>query len=67
VKKTVVDRLAPIGRERESVHAGERRSTADRRGPPVRRRGSAGARARGLAGLTWADWAAFSFSFSLDF
>jgi hypothetical protein len=27
----------------------------------------AGARARGLAGLSWAGWAAFSFSFSLDF
>jgi hypothetical protein len=44
VKKTGADRLAPVGRERESVHAWERRSAADRRGPPVRRRGSASAR-----------------------
>jgi hypothetical protein len=29
--------------------------------------GGAGARARGLAGLSWAGWAAFLFSFSLDF
>jgi hypothetical protein len=29
--------------------------------------GGAGARARGLAGPSWARWAAFPFSFSLDF
>jgi hypothetical protein len=29
--------------------------------------GGAGARARGLAGPSWAGWAAFPFSFSLDF
>jgi hypothetical protein len=33
------DRSAPAGRERESERAGERGSTAVRRGPPVRRRG----------------------------
>jgi hypothetical protein len=27
----------------------------------------AGERARGLAGTSWADWAVFPFSFSLDF
>jgi hypothetical protein len=39
-------------------------TAADRRGPVVR---GAGTRARGLAGLKWAGWAAFSFSFSLNF
>jgi hypothetical protein len=29
--------------------------------------GGAGARARGLAGPSWASWAALAFSFSLDF
>jgi hypothetical protein len=33
----------------------------------VRLSGDAGAQARGLAGRTWAGWAALSFSFSLDF
>jgi hypothetical protein len=33
----------------------------------VRLSSGAGARARGLAGPTWAGWAALSFSFSLDF
>jgi hypothetical protein len=33
----------------------------------VRLSGGAGAQARGLAGPTWAGWAAFPFSFSLDF
>jgi hypothetical protein len=35
--------------------------------PLVRLSGGAGVRACGLAGLTWAGWAAFPFSFSLDF
>jgi hypothetical protein len=60
VKETGADRLAPVGRERERERererAWERGTSVDRRGPPVRR--------RGRAGLVWA---AFSFSFSLDF
>jgi hypothetical protein len=39
------------------------RAAADRWCPPVRRSG----RARGLAGLSWVEWAQFSFSFSLEF
>jgi hypothetical protein len=43
VKKIGADRSAPLGseRERERVRG---RTAADRRGPPVRRRGRAGAR-----------------------
>jgi hypothetical protein len=54
-KETGADRSAPLGseREREGTHEGEPACQA--------------ARARGLAGLSWASWAAFSFSFSLDF
>jgi hypothetical protein len=44
VKKTGTDRLAPAGRERDRERAGERGTAADRRGPPVRRRGCTGAR-----------------------
>jgi hypothetical protein len=40
VKKTCADRLAPMGSEREREGA-RGRTTADRRGPPVRRRGRA--------------------------
>jgi hypothetical protein len=56
--ETGTDRSAPLGSERE-------------RGLPltgeVRLSGGAGVRARGLAGPSWADWAAFPFYFSLDF
>jgi hypothetical protein len=58
------DSLAPLGRERERVGAQGRK-------PPLIGRahlsGGAGAWARGLAGPSWADWAALAFSFSLDF
>jgi hypothetical protein len=50
-------------REGGGEHAGER-GAADRWIPPVRQRGRAGARP-GWAEL--AGWAAFPFSFSLDF
>jgi hypothetical protein len=40
-KETGADRLAPLGRERERERARERGTAADRRGPPVRRRGRA--------------------------
>ena len=61
--------LAPIGRPQRAESERERERTeekaaADRRGPPVRRHGRAGARPN------WAElgyWAAFPFSFSLDF
>jgi hypothetical protein len=62
VKKTGADRLAPAGREQESERAGERGSAADRRGPPVRRRGRATWLGRhGPAGLL------YPFLLSLDF
>jgi hypothetical protein len=65
VKETGADRLAPLGSERG-------REGADKRGPPVRRRGCAG------AWPAWADWAGlgcflrfffseFSNSFSISF
>jgi hypothetical protein len=41
VKETGADRSAPLGSEREREGACERGITADRRGPPVRRRGRA--------------------------
>jgi hypothetical protein len=65
-EETGADRSPPVGRERErggGEHAGER-GAADRWIPPVRQRGRAGARP-GWAEL--AGWAAFPFSFSLDF
>jgi hypothetical protein len=62
VKKTSADKLAPAGRERERERARERGTAADRRGPHVRRRGRPSW--LGQAGLVWA---AFPFSFSLDF
>jgi hypothetical protein len=52
VKKTSADRLAPAGRERDRERAGERGTAADRRDPPVKRRGRAGARP-GWAELGW--------------
>jgi hypothetical protein len=51
VKKTGADRSAPLGSKRERGHA-RRRTAADRRGPPVRRRGRAAWLGRvGPAGL----------------
>ena len=57
VKKTGVDRLAPLSSEREREGARERGTAADRRGPPVRRRGRAA-----WLGLV-SGWAALRFSF----
>jgi hypothetical protein len=64
VKKTGADRSAPLDseREREGAREGELPLTGG-----VRLSGGAGARARGLVGPTWAGWAAFPYSFSLDF
>jgi hypothetical protein len=63
-EETGADRSAPLGSERE-------RESTQERGLPltggVRLSGDAGARARGLAGPSWAGLAAFVFSFSLDF
>jgi hypothetical protein len=44
VKETGADKSAPLGSERERERARERGTAVDRRGPPVRRRGRAGAR-----------------------
>jgi hypothetical protein len=64
-EETGVDRSAPLGSEREREGARERELPLTGR---VRLSGSAGARARGLAGPSWAGWAAFPFFlFSLDF
>jgi hypothetical protein len=41
VKTNGADRLAPAGTERERERARERGTAADRRGPPIRRRGRA--------------------------
>jgi hypothetical protein len=41
VKETGADRSAPLGSEREREGVRERGTAADRRGPPVRRRGRA--------------------------
>jgi hypothetical protein len=60
-KETGVDRLVSLGSEREREGARERGTAADRRGPPVRRRGRAA-----WLGLV-SGWAALRFSFSLDF
>jgi hypothetical protein len=57
VKETCADRSAPLGSEREREGAREGNL------PPA----CQAARARGLAGSTWAGWASFPFSFSLDF
>jgi hypothetical protein len=61
---TGADRSAPLGseREKEGAREGELPLTGG-----VRLSGVADARARGLAWLSWVGWAAFSFSFSLDF
>jgi hypothetical protein len=63
-EETGVDRSAPLGieRERESALEGELALTGG-----ARLSGGAGAQARGLARPSWAGWAAFPFSFSLDF
>jgi hypothetical protein len=61
---TGANRLGPLGREREREGAREGKLPLT---GGVRLPGAAGARARGLAGLNWAGWAAFFFSFSLDF
>jgi hypothetical protein len=67
--RTRAKQLAPTGRpqwaesERKRERTGEK-AAADRRGPPVRRRGRAGARP-GWAELGCSG--AFPFSFSLDF
>jgi hypothetical protein len=60
-EETGTDRSAPLGSERERGECVGERAAADRRGPPVRRRGRAAARPGG------AGWATFPFSFSLDF
>jgi hypothetical protein len=61
-----VDRPVPPSSERERGRESARARTwavADRWDLPVRRRG----RARGLAGLSWAEGAEFGLSFSLEF
>jgi hypothetical protein len=64
VKKTGADRSAPLDseREREGAREGELPLIGG-----VRMLGGASERARRLAGPSWAGWAAFPFSFSLDF
>jgi hypothetical protein len=71
VKKTGADRSAQLGseREREGARGG---TTADRRGPPVRRRGRAGARPRWvelgrLGCISFFFFTGFSNSFSISF
>jgi hypothetical protein len=63
-EETSTNRSAPLDNEREREGARERK-------PPliggVRLSDGAGALARGLAGPSWAGWAAFPFSFSLVF
>jgi hypothetical protein len=59
--ETGADILAPLGSERGREHVRERGTTADRRGPPVRRRGRAAW--LGLVGRL----GCFFFFFSLDF
>jgi hypothetical protein len=67
VKKTGADRSGPTGQRAREGGRARGRDAADRRGPPVRQRGRAGARPG------WAElgrlgcWAAFLFPFSLDF
>jgi hypothetical protein len=63
-RKIGADRSAPLGSERgrEGAREGELPLTVG-----VCLSNGSGARARGLAGPTWAGWAALSFSFSLDF
>jgi hypothetical protein len=64
VKETGADRSAPLDSERETEGMRERELPLI---GGVRLPGGAGAWAHGLARLTWAGWAAFPFSFSLDF
>jgi hypothetical protein len=63
-KKTGADRLAPLGSERgwEGAREVELSLTGE-----VCLSNDAGTQARGLAGPTGLVWAAFSFSFSLNF
>jgi hypothetical protein len=63
-EETGADRSAPLGSERERESAQERGLSLT---GGVRLSGGAGAWARGLAGPSWVGWAAFPFSFSLDF
>jgi hypothetical protein len=63
-KGTSADRSSPQGNERERGREGALVGV-DRRGPPVRHRGGAGARAR--ARLSGPVWAEFGFPFSRDF
>jgi hypothetical protein len=62
VKKTGADRLAPEGSERERGGRARGRTVADKRGPPVRRRGRAAS--MGLVGRLGCF---LFFCFSLDF
>jgi hypothetical protein len=59
VKVTGADRPPPLGRGRGGWECTREETAADRWSPPVRRHG----RARGPAGLDWANWTAFGFSF----
>jgi hypothetical protein len=66
--KNGADSSAPQSSEREREREGERaRVCADRRGPPVRHRGRAGAGARAGAGLSGPVWAEIGFPFSKYF
>jgi hypothetical protein len=58
------DRAGPLGSGREG---GGARAGADRRDPPVRHQGRAGASARMRGWAYWADWAKMSFSISREF
>jgi hypothetical protein len=64
VKKTGADRSAPLGSEREREDERERQLLLT---GGVLLSGGAGARARDLAGLSWAGWVAFSFFFFSEF
>jgi hypothetical protein len=59
-KETGADRLAPLSSEREREGARERELPLI---GGVRMSGGAGARVCGLAGLSWARWAALRFPF----
>jgi hypothetical protein len=58
------DRVGPWDRERER---GGTQGCADRRDPPVRPRGRAGAGTRARTGLSGLPWAEFVFPFSKEF
>jgi hypothetical protein len=61
-EETGANKSAPMGRERESERASGRESCRSQVDPTCQ-----AAWARGLAGPSWASWAAFPFSFSLNF